>query len=104
MIDYRRFVERLRRVMPRWEGRRRRAVDRGERLRPAALAAGALAPGGTPGLTVWATDPDAGAVAGDQAGGLHLWPAARSDDSAWPPTSRIRSSRRRPPTPRRPRT
>ncbi|GAA0354895.1 hypothetical protein NE235_11740 [Actinoallomurus spadix] len=40
---------------------------------PPALPAGADRPAG---LTVWATDPEIGVVAGDQVGGLHVWPPA----------------------------
>ncbi|WP_329242433.1 hypothetical protein OG417_44075 [Actinoallomurus sp. NBC_01490] len=33
------------------------------------------------GLTVWAEEPGAGVVAGDQAGGVHLWPTSRPEDT-----------------------
>ncbi|MCO6010510.1 hypothetical protein NE236_36680 [Actinoallomurus purpureus] len=48
---------------------------------PPARLTGAGRPAG---LTVWVTDPDADVAAGDQAGGLHLWPAARPDGSPEP--------------------
>ncbi|MCO5972975.1 hypothetical protein [Actinoallomurus soli] len=46
---------------------------------PPAVLTGAARPAG---LTVWAADPDVGVVAGDQAGGLHVWPPARPATAA----------------------
>ncbi|WP_345354823.1 hypothetical protein [Actinoallomurus liliacearum] len=46
-------------------------------LEPPAVLSGADRPAG---LTVWAGDPAVGVVAGDQAGGLRLWPAPRPND------------------------